>query len=535
MSVYGFREEPFPPALPAFGRGMLSSGGMPRGEMSQEIDRSSAGYLLRLMRPPRRRRQAVGYVVASIGTVALVGAFLPVRDDIDPLAKGFGFLVVVVAAAGIGGIGPGVLASVLGFVVFNFFFIPPYGTFEIGQPEYIVILFVNLGLSVLISVLLGRATERAEAAEAREGELRTLQQLSRELVVRGPGADAYREIIGHVLGTFGYEAGALFVRDTVHAGGLREEVTVGCASGEIAYEWDPRSPDRPPERLPLSVGSNNVGLLVLRGVRPAPTPAESRILRAFGDQLALVLERDRLLRTATEAEVYRQTERLRQSLLQAVSHDLRSPLAAIKASVTDLLDDGVSRTLEERREALEAIDSEAERLNALIANLLDMSRIEAGVLHARLESVDVTDAVAVSVRNARRVWPKAQIRMRVEEGQTVRADRVFLDRALTNLLDNAARASRETTSEIEVTTRGTDGRVTIRVIDHGRGLPEGDRSAVFEPFYDLDRGTQRLGRGLGLAIAKGFVAAMGGEIWVEETPGGGATFALAIPGVGLER
>ena len=128
---------------------------------------------------------------------------------------------------------------------------------------------------------------------------------------------------------------------------------------------------------------------MLRGARPAPSEAESRILRALGDQLALVLERDRLLRTATDAEVYRQTERLRQTLLAAVSHDLRSPLAAIKASVTDLLEEGVTRSPDEQREALEAIDSESERLNALIANLLDMSRIEAGVLQARVETVDL--------------------------------------------------------------------------------------------------------------------------------------------------
>jgi two-component system sensor histidine kinase KdpD len=499
-------------------------------EPRPQTDRTSAGYVFRLMRPPQPRRQALAYVVASVGTITLVTLFLPFRDEIDPLAMGFGFLVVVVAAAGIGGIGPGVVASVLGFVVFNFFFLPPYATFVIGKPEYAVVLFVNLGISVLISILLGRATERAATAEARATELRTLQELSRALVVRPPGSEAYREIIRHVLETFGYEAGALFVRDTTHTGGLREEVVVGCGPGELSYEWDPRSPERPPERLPLSVGSNNVGLLVLRGARPAPTEAESRILRAFGDQLALVLERDRLLRTATEAEVYRQTERLRQTLLAAVSHDLRSPLSAIKATVTDLLDDEVPRTREVQREALEAINTESERLNALIANLLDMSRIEAGVLRARLETIDVADAVATSVHNVSRVWPHLRIRSRVEEGDVVRADRVFLDRTLTNLLDNAARAARGEDSEVEVSSRCTDGRVTIRVVDHGPGLPDDAREALFHPFYDLDRRNPRLGKGLGLAIAKGFVVAMKGEIWVEDTPGGGATFAIAVPG-----
>ena len=497
--------------------------------MAQDVERTSAGSLLRLMRPHRARREALAYVVAVLGTAALVAGFLPFRDDVEPLTKAFGFLLVVVAVAGIGGIWPGIFASVLGFVTFNFFFLPPYDTFVIGKPEYVVVLFVNLGISVLISLLIGRASDRATAAEAREVELRTLQELSRELVVRGPGKDSYREIISGVLNMFDYDAGALFIRDTAQAGGLREEVSVGCDPGEIVPEWDPRSPERPPERLPLSVGSNNVGLLVLRGARDAPSEAESRILRAFGDQLALVLERDRLLRTATDAEVYRQTERLRQTMLAAVSHDLRSPLAAIKASVTDLLEDGVQRSPGERREALEAIDSESERLNALIANLLDMSRIQAGVLQARVETVDVGDVVSSSVDNVGHVWPGLHVRERLEDGVMARADPVFLDRVLTNLLDNAARSGNGRASDVEVTTRRNDGLVTIRVIDHGKGVSPDARELLFHPFYDLDQRNPRLGAGLGLAIAKGFVAAMGGEIWVEETPGGGATFAVSVP------
>jgi two-component system sensor histidine kinase KdpD len=235
-------------------------------------------------------------------------------------------------------------------------------------------------------------------------------------------------------------------------------------------------------------------------------------------------------RRAAEATEAQAGTDLRTALLAAVSHDLRSPLAAIKATVTDLLDDEVARTPEMQREALEAINSESERLNALIANLLDMSRIEAGVLRARLENVDVADAVATSVHSVSRVWPQLRIRSRVEDGDVVRADRVFLDRALTNLLDNAARAAGADDSEVEISSRCTDGRVTIRVIDHGPGLPADAREALFHPFYDLDRQNPRLGKGLGLAIAKGFVVAMKGEIWVEDTPGGGATFAIAIPG-----
>jgi len=135
--------------------------------MNANPERVSAASMLRLMRPRRARREALAYVVSVAGTAALVSGFLPFRDDVEPLTKAFGFLLVVVVTAAIGGIWPGVFASVLGFVAFNFFFLPPYDTFAIGKPEYVVVLFVNLGLSVLISVLIGRASERASAASPR--------------------------------------------------------------------------------------------------------------------------------------------------------------------------------------------------------------------------------------------------------------------------------------------------------------------------------------------------------------------------------
>ena len=161
-----------------------------------------------------------------------------------------------------------------------------------------------------------------------------------------------------------------------------------------------------------------------------------------------------------------------------------------------------------------------------------MSRIEAGVLHARFETVDLNDAVARSLGNVHRVWPDIRIRDRLEEGVMVRADPVFLDRVLTNLLDNAARSAEERTSDVEVVAKRTDGRVTVRVVDHGNGIPTEEREMLFHPFYELDQRNRRLGSGLGLAIAKGFVTAMDGEIWVEDTPGGGATLAVAVGSAG---
>jgi two-component system sensor histidine kinase KdpD len=497
---------------------------------ARRVERSPS--LIGLLREPTEPvRRIAGYVVAVLGTGVLVVVLLPLRSDIRPLAVGFAFLALVVVAAGIGRLGPGITASILGFLAFNFFFIPPYGTFAIGRPEDVVVLFVFLGVSVLVSVLLARVTERAETAEAREAELRTLQELSHVLVAQGPGVETYRTLLQLVVVDFDFTAAGLFVKDPRR--GLEEIVAVGTAPGELEPTWNPAAEGRAPERLPLSVGGRTLGLIVLAGDRPGLDPAESRVLRALCDQLALVLERDRLLRSATEAEVFRQGEQVRKGLLAAVSHDLRSPLAAIKASVTDLLDGDVSRSAEDQREVLETIDRESDRLNALIANLLDMSRIEGGVLKARIEVVNLSDRLTASIDALATRWPSSHLRTTIDpSAMLVRADPTFLDRVLANLLDNGAKAAQgsdEPTLEVDV--RPSEDRTVVRVIDHGEGVPSAAHEQLFFPFYRLQDRDPRLGPGLGLGIAKGFLALMDGEIWIEDTPGGGATFAFSLPRV----
>lgn len=475
-------------------------------------------------------RQAAGYAIAILGTAVVTLAFLPVRDETTSLSKGFVYLGVVIAAAVVGRLGPGILASFLGFLTFNFFYLPPYNSFVVGHTEDLAMLFAFLGLSILISSLIARAEDRAEAAEAREEELRILQTLSAELVAAIPGAETYRAILSRLLEMFGYSAGSLWVPDP-KSRELREEVTVGAPPGALTPTQTSSSP-HPVERLALSVGGRLLGLLLLRRDGAPLTPAASRVMRAFCDQFALVLERNRLLRAATEAETLRRTDEMRRSLLAAVSHDLRSPLAAIKASVTDLLSDDAPHAARSAREALESINKEADRLASLIANLLDMSRIEAGILKPRLQAVDLAEIIAASVDRVRAQWPAIHVRVGIQGDELiVRADPVLLDRVLANLLDNAAKAAAESASpEIEVEASRGDGAVTVRVIDHGKGVPREAREHLFQPFYQQvsDR-HPRLGIGLGLAIAKGFLALMDAHIWIEDTPGGGATFAFSLP------
>ena len=220
-----------------------------------------------LREPAGTRRRVVGYAIAIAGPPLAVAVFLPFRDHIEPLTMSFVFLVIVVAAAAIGRLGPGSTASVIGFLSFNFFFLPPYGTFAIGDAEFVAALFVFLGLSLLISLLFARANDRAEAAEDRERELRTLQDLSRDLVVQGPGEETYRGLLEDVLEAFDFTAAGLFVQK--EGEGLVEELAVGAPAGTLSPSWNPMDPGRAPERLPLSVGSRNLGLIVLAGERPS--------------------------------------------------------------------------------------------------------------------------------------------------------------------------------------------------------------------------------------------------------------------------
>ena len=480
-----------------------------------------------LRSPAEGRRRAAGYAIAIVGPALVVLLMRPWRESLEPITVGFTFLVVVVLAAAIGRLGPGILAAFVSFLVFNFFFLPPYDTFVIARAEYVVALFVFLGLSIMISLLFARAIERADVAEEKGEELRVLQELSRDLVVRGPGEETYRALLEDVVERYVYRAGALFVH--VPGEGLVERVVVGADPGRISPSWNPADPGRPPERLPLTVGDRTLGLIVLVGDRPPLVAADVRVLRAVCDQLALVLERDRLLRAATDAEVLKLAETARRNMLAAVSHDLRSPLAAIKASVTDLLEPDVTRSDADRDSVLRVVDRETDRLDSLVANLLDVSRIEAGVLRAHLETVDLAEAITSEVDAATLRWPDIPIETTVDGHVTATADAVLLPRVLSNLLDNAARsAAASDARKVQVVVGKRGERLAVRIIDHGRGVDAASRAEVFLPFSRLDERATKLGPGLGLAIAKGFVDVMGGELWLEDTPGGGATFAFSL-------
>ncbi len=454
------------------------------------------------LRPHASRWQLRGaYLVATLGSLAIAAVLLPFREGQSHTLVAFLFLVPVIAASWLGGAVPGIAAAVASSAAFNVGFLPPYGTFSFERTEYLVAFLAFLTMSVVISWLVGVARERAIAAEDREAEVRLLFDLSHVLVSeRAEGLTAALARVAERLG---------FVMASV-----REPAN---AHDEMAF--------------PLRVGDTLVGTLVFVGDRHPLSAAETRVLRTFADEVALVLQQERLESDLRDAELYRRTDAMRQTLLATASHELKSPVAAITASVTDLLSrEQLDPTVV--RDVLEDVRTSTGRLEQLIVNLLDLSRIESGALVARDEVVDLDDLLGPAIDGVRERWPDIEVTVDLaDDAALVRGDAVLIERVLTNLLENAARAVRASANRaVVVQGSRADGAVTISVVDHGPGLQFGDQRVVFTPFYRLEERSTPLGAGLGLAISKGFVTAMGGEIWATDTPGGGATFGFRLQG-----
>ena len=465
--------------------------------------RAQQGSRLTTVTAPWRRRAA--YAVAVLGPLAVALLLGPMREHVNHALITLALLVPVVAAAWIAGLGPGITGAVVGSALFNYVFLPPYGTFSIDREEYVVVFVGFAAAATVISFLVARAQERAETAEAREAEVRVLYELSRDLADEGGTSEGLVRVLSRTAERFG------FVSAVVRAPGVE----------------DPE--DAPLPRFTLDVGPDELGMLVLVGDRAPLSPTEGRVLRTFADQLALTLQAHRLEDAAREAEVLQRTDALRRSLLAAASHELKSPVAAITAAVTDLLDRREATQPGEVIDVLEDVRASTSRLEQLITNLLDMSRIESGTLVAKARAVDLSETVPPAVVSVISRWPDVEIGADVPADAIVRGDPVFVERVVVNLLENAARsvrAGRDRRVTLSTARAGAD--VVVRVADHGPGLDPQDRELLFTPFYRLGERSPRLGAGLGLAICKGFVEAMGGTIWTEETPGGGATFAFRL-------
>ncbi len=524
--------------------------------------------VVRQFRPWRRisRASIAGYA-AALAAVALVSVLFGLLagrvSNIGNLSMLY--LIPVLALATAFGSGPAVLASVAAFLTFNWFFIKPLHTLNVADSEQWLALLLFLLTAVVTGQLAAGQRSRARQAERRGRDavilydvvrlmsepdldralhavaerLRQELQLSGVAIELGEGNERKaRAEVGEADARLCGQAASAIPSQLLSEGSAPTDSRRGAPG---RWVWvvppHPRGPGLPElgDRLltiPVKAEDRRVGTILL--VRPKDSQrfreAEDRLLSAVATQLGLAVERARLRREVTEAEVLRRADELKTALLNAVSHDLRTPLASIIASAGSLLQQDVEWSDQERREFAEAIEQEARRLNRLVSNLLDLSRIQGGSLRPEKGWYDLGALVDDVLGGLRPVTAQHRMVVQIQEDlPPVPLDYVQIAQVLSNLVENAAKYCPPDT-DIQIAGRVDGEELEVEVADRGPGVPGPELERLFEPFYRVRRsGSSAKGAGLGLAIAKGLVEAHGGRIWAENLPDGGARFLFRLP------
>ena len=453
------------------------------------------------------------------------------------------YLLGVVAVATRSGRGPTVLASVLSVATFDFFFVPPFFSFAVSDTQYLLTFAIMLVVALVISGLTVRIRAQADAARGRERRTSALYAMSRELASTRGVDDLLAIAIRHIVDVFPVEvsvllpdvAGRLAPRPpsagTLGADAAEQGVAQWVfAHRELAGLGTSTLPGAAALYVPLIGSRGAVGVL---GVKPSEphafdSPEQLHLLETFANQTALAIERAALADEAQASQVRMETERLRNSLLSSVSHDLRTPLATITGAATTILESGSRLDQRTQHELLESVREEADRLNHLVQNLLEMTRLESGALELRRDWHSLEEVVGAALGRLAKSLGTRRVTVSIPPDlPLVAIDDVLIEQVLVNLLDNAIKYT-PPDSAIRILVTATDQRVTVEVADHGPGLPKGQEARVFEKFYRAASDSRR-GAGLGLAICRGVVLAHGGRIWAHNLPEGGVAFLFSLP------
>ena len=457
--------------------------------------------------PLSRLRRWQGLALALVALPLLTWLLSVTASDLNLSSEILLFLLVVIAVAVVGGLWPAMLAAVLAGALLTYFFTPPRYTFVVASADNAIAVVVFVLVAVVVAWLVERVVRHSLRAAQASAEAATLSGLAGAIL---RGETSVTAILERARETFGFEGVALRERPTADA---RFE-TVAIAG-------------TPPASAEHSLAVGTLHQLVLTD---PVTPSAERLLSAFAAQAVVARERERLTASAAHAEQVEEIDRVRTALLNAVSHDLRGPLAAATAAVSSLRSTEVRWTDRERDELLDTAEQSLDLLADLIANLLDMSRLQAGALPVALRRVALGASIPATLLRLGIAADRVTTEVPADLPEVL-ADPAFLERVLTNLVANALHYSPSDT-RVAVTASAIGDRVEIRVIDHGPGIPPENRSQVFKPFQRLGDRDNSTGVGLGLALALGLAEAMDGTLAIDDTPGGGLTMVLSLPSVG---
>jgi two-component system, OmpR family, sensor histidine kinase KdpD len=464
-----------------------------------------------------------------LGALAVVGAITYVDFRLVPVNSttvALTFLLAVLGIAARWGLPEAVITALAATLCFNFFFLPPIGTFTIGDPENWVALLAFLVTAIVASQLSTSARKRAEEALRQQHEMERLYEFSRMLILAGAHTDLAGEIPNRVVQALGVDAAAFFDRDSgriFRAGASDGLIADGklkdtALQGTVSYDGGARSC-----LMPVSLGGHVRGSLAIVGGSVSETAAH-----ALANLVAITLEREAARESASRAEAAQESEKVKSTLLDALAHEFQTPLNSIKAAATALLRDKPQSS--EHTELLAVVEEESGRLSDLVTEAIHMARIEAGQLHLQRQPVSAAVIVDAALKKFKDRVQNRRITVQMDSAiPPVEADEELVSLVLQQLLDNALKYSPQY-SPLEISAREDGGSIVIGVADNGPGIPEHEQTRIFEKFYRGDTSRESVGgTGIGLTIASEIVKAHGGRIWVHSRPGQGATFWFSLP------
>jgi K+-sensing histidine kinase KdpD len=491
-----------------------------------------------------QRREILGCILALAGQVALTLLMVPIRVHLGIGPPALLFVIPVVFGVVVGGFGPGALASVVGFVLYDVFFIPPYDRLSVQSGDNWIALVVYVVVALVVAQVVSSLRAAREEARRRQEDARRLFELSQALI----GDLTHLQLLEHIATTvqtaFNPQWTALLLPSEADPSGTHgHPLTVAASAGQALTAEDLASLTTAGQTRSLGLDSTNsasrivvalvarnrpVGMLVLQEVQFARQ--DRALLGTFANQAALAVERAQLQDQALRTRLLEEIDRWRRAMMGAVSHDLRTPLASVKAAVSSLRQDGESMATTDRAELLELIELQSDRLARLVTNLLDMTRIESGALVVRSSTVSFEELIDEALHAVVGLVPRQRVSVEMDvELPLLDIDHILIGQVLANLLENAARLC-PGDSLIRVGARSVENSevpfVEISVADDGPGIAAEERERVFEMFSQNSGGARA---GLGLAIAKSFVEAHRGTIWVDPGVTKGARLVFTVP------
>jgi len=454
------------------------------------------------------------------------------------------FLLGVVFTATRYGRGPSILASVLGVISLDFFFINPLYTFSVSDTQYLVTLAAMLTVAILISNLMANVASQAKVAAHRERRAMVLYAMSKELATSQFEDEIIRAAVRHIHTEFGSrnvillpdEHGRMVypkdkgARESLYGADLSVAQWV-MDHNEMAGQGTNTLPGAAAVYFPLSSHDKTIGVLALLPVnlRRVFLPEQQKLLETFTRQIAQAIARVRLAEQARKSQLQMETERLRNSLLSSISHDLRTPLATIVGSSSALVENDSSLNAQDRTELSGAIYDESMRMSALVNNILDMARLDAGVVELNRQWHPVEEIIGTVLNALQKRLEGREVKVSIPPGiPMVYADSVLIEQVLINLLENAVRYT-PVDSPLQITVEVTPFAIEVFVADRGPGIPKGMESKLFEKFYRVRNEAAQSGVGLGLAICRAIIEAHGGTIHAQNRASGGAIFSFMIP------